>query len=1050
MKLHQLTLHAFGPFGGTEQIDFDRLGADGLFLLRGRTGAGKTSILDAVTFALYGDVPGQREKTRLKSSHASPESEPFVELEFTQAGRRCRIWRSPHHGRPQKRDPSRIREVGQRVVLHTQHAGEWQPYTSGIQAANDEITRMLGLDLHQFTKVILLPQGSFAEFLHASSRDKQELLERLFDTERFTLLERHLRELARDSEQQLRETSARIQMHAESLRHAAQAMLPEVEETIETEAEGQVEAEGQTEGLGLVGAQGQAEALAQVDEADLVDRVDGLVGDRRRQLQGVAESAAAAARQAREQREELLQRDVALRRHAEHAERASAHQAQSAEVAAKRDALRRHESAELVGEWFAAAQKAADQHVQAAEAAATEARRAAAELGRFAALQPEEITARDLVDAHGAPSLEQVQAAAEELISLRARLTGAEAAEHERRHRLLLEQCVQAERAAEQAQVEADRCAEELERLSRACEDARARLVDPESLEAARDEARTAAEALLARIEVQRSRDRLQAQSDRWSAMVAERENTCEQLQERHRQRLQSYLQNVAAQLAGELEEGQPCLVCGSAEHPLPAADAGVVVTRDEVEAIKEEVQTARDALSEARVEHRSVLEQRDEIMAGLGEHAEALVAQTEADLERARGELQHVEEQRAGQRDLREQLAQDTEREQRLVQQHTQAVHSAERRREAAGQQAAEMAELEAALDALRGSYESLPRRLEELHRVQTSLRSARRQIEDAQLQHSHLERARRTAEDQLRASTFSDAQDMTSARLTLETAQEHSVAVDAWEELRRQLDYEGAQEIIQAGEARHRAGELRPRAEELTAAEASAQTTSARAQDADTALVRFGAQHEAVRDHTAKLEQARHHRDTALAEQRRRAELAATINGTGSENTLKMTLTTYVLAARLERVAEAATRHLATMSEQRYRLLHSDDATGRGLQGLDLKVHDEHSDVERSTSSLSGGETFMASLAMALGLAEVVQSESGGIGMESLFIDEGFGSLDEDSLEHVMSALHRLQGEGRRVGLVSHVSEMHRAIPTQLRVLRHRNGSTTEMVTP
>lgn len=178
--------------------------------------------------------------------------------------------------------------------------------------------------------------------------------------------------------------------------------------------------------------------------------------------------------------------------------------------------------------------------------------------------------------------------------------------------------------------------------------------------------------------------------------------------------------------------------------------------------------------------------------------------------------------------------------------------------------------------------------------------------------------------------------------------------------------------------------------------------------------ALVRFDAQREALEEHADKLEQAQHHRDTVLVEQRRRADLAATINGAGAENGLKMTLTTYVLAARLERVAEAATRHLATMSEERYRLMHSDDAAGRGLQGLDLKVNDEHSDVERSTSSLSGGETFMASLAMALGLAEVVQAESGGIGMESLFIDEGFGSLDEDSLEHVMSALHRLQGEG------------------------------------
>ncbi|WP_218219724.1 AAA family ATPase [Nesterenkonia sp. Act20] len=1026
MKLHHLTLHAFGPFAGTERVDFDRLGADGLFLLRGRTGAGKTSILDAVTFALYGDVPGQRDRMRLKSTHAAAQSEPFVELEFTQAGQRCRIWRSPQHGRPQRRDPSRVREVGQRVTLHLDQAGEWQPYSSGIQAANDEIQRLLGLDLHQFTKVILLPQGSFAQFLHASSKDKQELLERLFDTERFTLLERHLRERARESEQQLKETRAKIDLHTENLRHAAQAMLPEGSEESDT-----------------------AE-LADMPQDELPGWVSEAVRRRRLLLVDTAEASTEAAQQTQDQDNELRERDEALRRYAEHTARHAEHQHQAASIAEKRGELKRHEAAKQVLEWFAAAQEAMREHAGAVERASAGARSAGRELQEFAELQPDDITTAELVDAQGHPRPELAAAATEELLTLRARLTGREAAEHERRHGLLLAQQAESQRAADQARTEAEEHARELERLAATRQEKQSRLRDPDALEAARDEARATCDELVAQEEAQRSRDRLQGRVELWGSRVAEREDEHQRLESAHRERLQHYLRNVAVQLAGELEPGQPCLVCGSTSHPDPATDSDTSVTREHVEQSQAELQTGRDAVNEARIEQRTITEQHQDLLAGLGEQAQVSVAETQRRLEHARLALQEVEEQRRLQRSLREQLEEDTAREHELRQRHAQALHTSQRSGEAAAQHAAEITELESTLNKLRGSYESVALRLAALEKTQLAVKAAQRQIEEAQLQQAHRDRSQQAAEQQLHASAFADSAELDAARLSTEELHDHGASVDAWDELERELEYESAQEIIQAGGRRHKAGEQRPDAEQLAAAAQRRQTAAAQAQTAAAALVRFDAQREALEEHADKLGQAQLHRDTVLVEQRRRADLAATINGAGAENRLKMTLTTYVLAARLERVAEAATRHLATMSEQRYRLMHSDDAAGRGLQGLDLKVHDEHSDVERSTSSLSGGETFMASLAMALGLAEVVQAESGGIGMESLFIDEGFGSLDEDSLEHVMSALHRLQGEGRRVGLVSHVSEMHRAIPTQLRVLRHRNGSTTEMVIP
>ncbi|GAA1162149.1 AAA family ATPase [Nesterenkonia sandarakina] len=1062
MKLHQLTLHAFGPFAGTEVVDFDRLGADGVFLLRGRTGAGKTSILDAITFALYGDVPGQRDKTQLKSTHAPADSEPYVQLEFTQGGRRCRVRRSPQHGRPQKRDASRQREVGQRIVVEFFQDGSWQPYTSGIQAANDEMQRLLGLDLHQFTKVILLPQGAFAHFLHASSKDKQELLERLFDTDRFTLLEKHLRELAREAEQQLKDSDTRIQTHRENLSQAALAMFPGTER-----AEAADDSAGQQQLPGLPEAELNElpetqltelteTELTELPESELTERVTQAIEARRAQLHQDSAQADSAAQAAAAADAELRVQEEELRRFAEHEARLAAHREQAPRVAALRDALRRHESAQLIQSWFTAAAEAVQDHRRAVDAAVTATESAESALGVFAARQPAEISARRLLagehDAqHRAqPESAELTAAVEELIALRARLSDEDAGQFEARLTEVSAQISGSEQQQEQTEAEAAQLTGQQQALDATHQDLQAQLEDLEELESTRDLARAATGSLTQRLQTQRTRDQISARCELWRARQDEREQAHSQAKARHQQRLASYLRNLALQLAGELEAGEPCLVCGSTEHPHPAVDEDSSITQAEVEQTQLELQTARDELSEAQIELRSLSEQLEAVHSELAEHAQLSVTDTEAELARAQEALEAAERRRSDQRELRSQLDANAAQRQRVQTRLLEARHGAQQAKAALVQQRAQVSELEAALTGLRGDYDSLALRRESLEQVLGELRFALTRLEAATLQRSHRDRAQASASAQLESSEFTEQAQLGAALLDQATLHRDQDTVTAWDELKHQLDYESEQESVQAGRRRQLEGQTRPDAEELHRAGELSAAAARALHDAGAAQLRFQAQCETVEDHIGKLESALRHRDSALGEQRRRSELAATINGAGPENTLRMTLTTFVLAARLERVAEAATRHLATMSEGRYRLHHSDEAGGRGLRGLELKVHDDHSDVERPTSSLSGGETFMASLAMALGLAEVVQSESGGIGMESLFIDEGFGSLDEDTLEHVMSALYRLQGEGRRVGLVSHVTEMHRAIPTQLRIHRHRAGSTTEMVIP
>ncbi|RMI36747.1 AAA family ATPase, partial [Streptomyces triticirhizae] len=197
MRLHRLTVTAFGPFAGTERVDFDRLAAGGLFLLHGPTGAGKTSILDAVVYALYGSVPGARQGSpqALRSDHADPGTPTEVVLELTVADRRLELTRRPEQLRPKRRGGGTTRERA-RTLLRERRTpgGAWEALSGSHQEIGREIGELLGMNRDQFCQVVLLPQGDFARFLRASAEDRARLLGRLFDTRRFRAAEEHLAE----------------------------------------------------------------------------------------------------------------------------------------------------------------------------------------------------------------------------------------------------------------------------------------------------------------------------------------------------------------------------------------------------------------------------------------------------------------------------------------------------------------------------------------------------------------------------------------------------------------------------------------------------------------------------------------------------------------------------------------------------------------------------------------------------------------------------------------------------------------------------------------
>ncbi|MEO8284691.1 MAG: SbcC/MukB-like Walker B domain-containing protein, partial [Pseudarthrobacter sp.] len=360
-----------------------------------------------------------------------------------------------------------------------------------------------------------------------------------------------------------------------------------------------------------------------------------------------------------------------------------------------------------------------------------------------------------------------------------------------------------------------------------------------------------------------------------------------------------------------------------------------------------------------------------------------------------------------------------------------------------AAAEVAENLASLDKALSGLRGGHRSLTRRLRSLQEAAATLEKAveaRAQLEKA---NARAEEARLELERALPDAGFGTAEEARAQLLAGAEATALQAEVRAgYDEQARIAELFASEELVlalkEAAADPVVAGDL---VAELQAAAAGA---SQEARDADLAagmavrcaesLAIIGTEY---RQLAGSAREPREHAQLLTA-------LADTAAGRG-ENTYRMSLNSYVLAARLEQVALAASERLVAMSDGRYLLQHSDAKAARGAKsGLGLEVVDQWTGHRRDTSTLSGGESFMASLSLALGLADVVQQESGGIQIDTLFVDEGFGSLDEQSLEQVMDALEGLRDGGRVVGLVSHVGEMKQRIGTQLQVLKGRNGST------
>jgi exonuclease SbcC len=982
VRLHRLSLTAFGPFAGTEHVDFDEVGRDGLFLLWGPTGAGKTTLLDAVVFALYGTVPGARgEEKRLRSDHATPAVRTEVSCELTLGAERLLVVRRPEQQRPKKRGEGFTTEQA-RLTVQRLTDGGWEPVSTRIDEGSDHLRTRLGLDVHQFCQVVLLPQGDFARFLRAEPEHRGELLRTLFDVGRFASAEdwlagerATLRERVAVQRAQVSTLLARVAQVADV--DVPEALAPELVgggsagaigpwvTTVRATAERRLD--GATERAELAAAEAVQVAGELTAARALADRLD-------RRDRAVAELAALTAREP-----EL----AALR-----AERDAGRRAEPL-----RDCLEAAGRAAAVAEQAAAAVHRA----RGAWEAIGDGRPAGDEVVR--SLRDDAAAARALL-----PEVERAREQSRRIAALDSRIAE------------LAGTCDEARRTAESWPA---RLAEQEELVALA----RAATVRLPAQQSAVDEAGAALDAA-------RAAERLEAQLVDTRRVVQERREAWSDAREHWLDLRAQRLEGMAAELAAQLADGGDCPVCGATDHPRPARHAGPVVTAADEQASHAAAEAAESAAAVASAE----LDRRERELVVLRAHAgDGLVAEQAAALEEIRMTARNTE-----------QLAATLDpAEARLVELVAEREFSAARLaadREELGARTAErnsltdaLTELEQRLLAARGQDADLAGRVTRLTAAADRCAALVAAVTEERRAGEAAAAALGTAEERAALAGFDDVLAASAALLE----QGRLPMLD------RELDGHDRQlAVVRARLAEPDLAEPAARPDVPAVEERCAETTRRR-EEAVAELERArrcaGALATLAGDVTAA--------EMELAELLSWADqvtaLADLVNGRGS-NSLRMRLQSFVLAARLEQVAEVASRRLLEMSGGRYTFLHSDAQGRNGARGgLGLDVFDEYTGVRRPTKTLSGGESFMASLALALGLADVVTAESGGVQLDTLFVDEGFGSLDPNALDAVMTVLDELRRGGRTVGVISHVEELRTRIPTRLEVVSGREGS-------
>ena len=1018
MRPVRLTLQAFGPYANREVIDFRSAVEAGLFGIYGQTGSGKSTIFSGMTFALFGEPSkSEQDRTSLRSDHAAADLATEVEFIFDVGDRRFVVVRQPDQMRPKQRGEGETKSVHEAHLFEATGIAleEITAEKRGkiiaekkVRDVDAAVTDILGYGPEQFRQIVLLPQGRFEKFLSAKTNDRVSILRDLFDVSLYQVLMHDLKEQATEAERHVREERA---VCAGRLK-----------------AEGFESADALLEGINAARTAVQERSVVEADT-----KQHALAAETTFRSAEAVEAKFVASQQAQAKLAVLTARAAEFATIAKRAKQAARARlivdVEDHLVAARKDA------------------KDADTKLAEATAAQSLARQKAKDATE--ALSKEEARAPETDDAR--KRKDDLERFAEILEAASASAKAVEAA---------LEAQRTAHAAFENSKQRFDQWRKNRTERTTALKSARA-------AESARSELTSAHTQLLARKKA--AEDYTKAEMAARSAKAAfEKESaaSAEAAKEEAEARAayaaaeQALAAAQALHLATKLENNAPCPVCGSTEHPSPATGDIAHAGRDQA------FRQARDGLEKAACAAREVSEKlagakatfeaRKETLSSLERPTDTLAAilekvrQTEADIN-ALGPAVDIKDAESALDALDRQVA-DLEAETERLRAEADRC-----RNDATETRAARDGKLQAVPEALR-TQSALASALTEASRLLDTLVDARQKAEalvkSAGKATLSADAALKGAEESVSACKLRLEKAEAAFRLRLseqglteETYQSLKpaiAAIDSDSERVRAFETQLNEAQGAAKAAASAIGDLtRP---DLPMLKEAHETAAAALTNATEDRIAAGNRLDQLESLKKSLEETMRKLDEAEAQSGPLRKIAALANG---DNPLNLKLETYAIGAMFDRVLEAANLRLGPMTSSRYQL-ERDTEGGRGSRGLGIRVFDVHTGKSRGTDTLSGGETFIAALALALGLADVVESASGKVRLDTIFIDEGFGSLDTENgsgtLDQVLNALSTLVRQSRAVGLISHVPLVQEVIPNGFYVRKGLTGSVVE----
>lgn len=1000
MRPVELMIQAFGPYAERETIDFTQLVGRSMFVVSGRTGAGKTTIFDAMTFALYGRASGAlRNASDFRSQYAQPELKTEVDFSFTIRGERYRIVRQPQQPHPKNKTP-----IPHEAILYEWEDG-WKPLATKVNEVQERIESILQLSYEQFSQILLLPQNQFRQLLDSNSNEKQQILQSIFKTEAYRTFQ-------------------------EKWGERYSAYRKQVEWTVERTRLKLLELED--EAIEEVSTQSIEEIQRWLDEREEYLMTTCDTAKTQKQLYATALEEA---REALEKAKTL----VTLFKERDETDRALA-------IFLNGESIR-NETRELLTNLEVAANirpvfERLQELEQLVRRLTTEEQTSSTKLEHLQSIQSK------LVEKQ--PTIEKDK---EEVISRKERLRIVDEMMPRIKERTTLvtlrDQLMN--RAKQLTTFSKEVRLQELQEKER-------QLV--ESIKSESSERAVDAERHVDRLVHLAS---LETKARELSKQLDECERTGKDVQRQYvtqQEVVATFTQQeqllLAKQLSETLVDGEPCPVCGSRHHDIPQHEETVtnIAERDAAVARLDDLSTR---LIEARADYRSLHQQLEAVRQELDQASkdiqfdgditeelnkwrtraerlqreERIRQENERTLRQLSAEIRQLEQERRQQFEERERVVSELE----VTQQSLYALGQSEETTFDALQR--ERADLEHRISMLMKHVEAYDLEFETVKKAlwkeEERLSLIREQLTEASKQYD----AQQTIwVNQLEAS-----------HLTRERYESFANQIDKRTMIREQLQREEEEgvrlrhhkQMVEEklkNQERPDLHEMEMKVKEVAECSEQASKQLITAQDALSRHRHVISEWKTLREQTAQEE--------------RKLETIKLIADTGKGiNPQKMTFETYVQTAFFDQILHAANIHLDQMTSGQFRLERKvETAKGNAKSGLELLVFDAYTGQSRRVQNLSGGEGFKASLSLALGLAEVVQQLSGGISLETMLIDEGFGTLDAESLDQAIELLMSLQATGRLVGVISHVQELKDRVDARIEVKKSRSGSSIQLI--